>query len=153
VGGTTEILPTLPDISDHVGMVLHFNDELKKQKLLASFFNKGLLTNLESKTSLLATWQVVMEDNTINSWNQKMVAANKAIRLKSEELTKQHKRKWKDIYLAKFDEINEAEAALQHKWGSRRHRINLVTPKQPYTRFANKFFSSKKVRSYPNGQE
>lgn len=31
-GGTIEILSTLPDIVDHAGVIIHFNDEPKKQK-------------------------------------------------------------------------------------------------------------------------
>ena len=54
-----------------------------------------------------------------------MVAANKAIKLKSEELTKQNKRKWKEAYLAQFEEIIEAETELQHNWGSREARERL----------------------------
>ena len=32
VGGTTHILPTLPDVSDHAGVVLHFSDKGKQKK-------------------------------------------------------------------------------------------------------------------------
>lgn len=46
VGGTLEILPTLPDISDHAGVVMHFNDEGKRRPQ-TPFFNKGLLANPE----------------------------------------------------------------------------------------------------------
>ena len=99
-GCTTEILPTLQDISDHAGMVIHFNDEPRKRKSNISFFNKGLLANPESKAALLATWKSVMEVNEALSWNFKMVVANKAIKLKSDELTKQNKKKWKETYLA-----------------------------------------------------
>lgn len=88
IGGTTKILPTLPDISDHAGVVLHFNDKPKKQKVRGTFFNKGLLANPDSKVELLTTWKEVMENHTLGSWNQKMVTANQAIRIKSEELTK-----------------------------------------------------------------
>ena len=63
-GGTTEILPTILDISDHAGVVLHFNDEPRKRKSSTPFFNKGLLANPESKASLLASWKLVMEDDT-----------------------------------------------------------------------------------------
>lgn len=44
IGGTTEILPTLPDVSDHAGVILHFNDEPRRRSKPPSFFNKGLLT-------------------------------------------------------------------------------------------------------------
>lgn len=103
-------------------MVLHFNDEPRKQKSKNYFFNKGLFANPESKAALLATWKSVMEDVTILSWNNKMVAANKAIKIKSDELTRQNKKKWRDTYLAQFEEIIEAEAELQHNWGSREAR-------------------------------
>lgn len=54
-----------------------------------------------------------------------MVAANKAIRIKLEEPTKQNKRKWKEAYLAQFEEIIEAEAKLQQNWASREARDKL----------------------------
>lgn len=50
-----------------------------------------------------------MESN-IETWNDKMVKASHVIRLKSEELTKSQKQKWKETYLAQFDDINAAEA-------------------------------------------
>lgn len=68
IGGTTEILPTLPDISDHADYVLHFNDE-GKQKLHPHPFNKGLLKSPEHKTTLLQTWKEVMMDDTLITWN------------------------------------------------------------------------------------
>lgn len=52
------------------------------------------------------------------TWNQKMVAVTKAIRKKSEELTKQRKHQWKETYLSQFDNIIAAEAELQNNWGS-----------------------------------
>lgn len=88
IGGTTEILPTLPDISDHAGITLHFNDEPRKRKKQVAFFNKGLLANPGSKPALLSTWKGVMTDETLGSWNMKMVKANKAIIALSEEITK-----------------------------------------------------------------
>ena len=124
IGGTTEILPTLPDISDHAGVILHFNKE-GKQKARTIPFNKGLLTNEESKAALLATWKSVMADSTILSWNQKMVAANNAIRSQAAAITKTQKQKWKDTYLAQFDDIVLAEDELQRNWGSREARNRL----------------------------
>lgn len=125
IGGTTEILPTLPDISDHARIVLHFNDEPRRRSPPAPYFNKGLLTNQESKTALLATWKGVMEDNTLATWNQKMVVANKAVRDKSVELTKAHKREWKEKYQAQFEDIITAETELQQNWSSREARDRL----------------------------
>ena len=92
IGGTTKILPTLEDISDHAGVVTHFNDE-GKRKPSPPFFNKGLLSNLESKAALLAAWKACMGDPTLESWNSKMVAANKAVLQVSAELTKIQKQK------------------------------------------------------------
>ena len=39
IGGTTEILPTLPAVSDHVGVILHFNDEPMNHRKRPPFFN------------------------------------------------------------------------------------------------------------------
>jgi hypothetical protein len=125
IGGTTEILATLQDISDHAEVVLHFNAESRTRRKTATFFNKGLLANADSKAALLATWKTVMTDTSLGSWNQKMVQANTAIRIKSEELTKSQKKKWKETYLAQFDDIIEAEAELQENWGSRAARDKL----------------------------
>jgi hypothetical protein len=125
IGGTTEILPTLPDISDHAGVVLHFNDEPRTRRKPPAFFNKGLLANPDCKAALLASWKDVMKDETIGSWNLKMVQANTAIRLKSEELTKNLKKKWKETYQAQFEEIIAAEAELLANWGSREARNKL----------------------------
>lgn len=52
IGGTTEILPTLPDVSDHGGYVVHFSDE-GKQQLRQHPFIKGLLKNPDHKLTLL----------------------------------------------------------------------------------------------------
>lgn len=111
-GGTSEILPTILDVSDHAGVCLHTNKKGKK-KPRQPFFNKGLLQNQESKDILLATWKGVMDSN-LATWNKKMVAANQAIGEKSAELTKAQKKKWKLAYLAQFDDIIAAEEELQH---------------------------------------
>ena len=92
IGGTIEILLTLPNLSDHVGVVLHFDDEPRRKPRTPSF-NKGLLTNPETITLLLETWKTVMHDATLKSWNHKIVAANHAINLKLVELTKSQKQK------------------------------------------------------------
>lgn len=125
VGGTTEILPEIQDISDHSGVILHFrNTGLRKSKP-PPFFNRGLLKHPESKATLLNTWREVMNDPTIPSWNAKMVAANKAIQAKLDELTRQQKQRWQDTYLAQFEEIIEAEDELQRNWGSKEARDRL----------------------------
>ena len=67
MGGSTEILPTIPDISDHAGVTLHTNRTLKR-KTRAPMFNKGLLLNPECKAALLSTWKEVMNSN-VESWN------------------------------------------------------------------------------------
>lgn len=86
-GGTTEILPTIPDISDHAGVLLHTRQPARGHRKPRPFFNKGLLQDPDNKAALLATWRAVMDSN-LDTWNDKMVAANQAIRAKSEELTK-----------------------------------------------------------------
>ena len=124
IGGTTEILPTLPDISDHAGYIVHFSDE-GKHKVKQHPFNKGLLKNMEHKAVLLQTWKTVMADVTLYTWNQKMVAASQAIRNMSMVLTKSQKQQWKESYLAQFDDIVAAEDELQRNWGSREARNRL----------------------------
>ena len=91
IGGTTEILPTLPDISDHAGYIVHFNDE-GKRTIRPHSFNRGLLKNPEHKSALLHTWKIVMTDETLLTWNQNMTEASKAIRVTSQELTKLQKK-------------------------------------------------------------
>lgn len=125
LGGTTEILPTLPNISDHAGVVLHFNDEPKSRKARTTFFNKGLLASPESKAQLLNTWKEVMSDETLGNWNQKIVKANQAIIVKSEELTKAQRKQWKETYLEQFADIIQAKAELQNNWGSKEARDRL----------------------------
>ena len=66
-----------------------------------------------------------MGDVTLESWNHKMVQANKAIRITSEELTKNQKKLWKETYQSQFEEIITAEAELQENWGSREARDKL----------------------------
>ena len=65
IGGTIVILPTLPDVSDHAGVILHFNDEPKSRKKRPAFFNKGLLAHPERKAELLHTWKEAMSDETM----------------------------------------------------------------------------------------
>ena len=125
IGGTIVILPTLPDISDHASVVLHFTDEPKRHKPPTPYFNKGLLANAESKAQLLDTWKNVIKDEAYTTWNLKMVAANTDVRLKSMELSKNQKKKWKETYQAQFADIQEAEEELQRNWGSREARIKL----------------------------
>lgn len=48
IGGTTEILPTLTDLSDHAGYLFHFSAE-GKQKQRQHPFNKGLLKMQNTK--------------------------------------------------------------------------------------------------------
>lgn len=55
-----------------------------------------------------------MDNDALGSWNEKMVQANQAIRLKSEELSKAQKRKWKETYRAQFEDLIAAESELQH---------------------------------------
>ena len=118
IGGTTEILPTLPDISDHSGVILHFNDEPKRRTKPPAYFNKGMLTNPDSKATLLQVWEGVTHDETIPTWNQKVVKANKAVIAASEEITRERRKIWKETYQAQFKDIIDAEAELQHNWES-----------------------------------
>lgn len=113
-GETMEILPIIPDVSDHARVVLHSRSP-HKRKTRPPTFNKGLLLHQDSKAALLATWKEVM-DSDLDTWNHKLVTATQAIRLKSEELTKQQ-RKWKDTYLAQFEDIIAVEEELQRNWG------------------------------------
>jgi exonuclease III len=124
IGGTLEILPTIQHVSDHAGVTLHFTNE-KHKKQQTFFFNKGLLKNEETKKELLATWRQVLDDDNIGTWNDKIVAANHAIKSKSVELTKSQRHKWKDTYQAQFDDINAAESELQQNWGSAEAREQL----------------------------
>ena len=124
VGGTTEILPEISDISYHSGVVMHYNNS-GPRKHRQPFFNRGLLKHPESLAALVSTWRAVMEDTTIENWNKKMVTANKAILEKSEELTREYKQRWKATYLDQFAEIIEAEEELQRNWGSREARDRL----------------------------
>ena len=121
--GSTEILPTIPDISDHARVVLHAKNPHKRRNK-TSFFNKGLLQHPESKAALLTMWKEVMASET-DTWNNKIVVATQAIRKASEELTKQRKQQWKVSYLAQFEEIIAAEDELQRNWGSREAREKL----------------------------
>jgi hypothetical protein len=91
VGGTTEILPEIPDISDHSGVIMHFNNT-GPRKSRQPFFNRGLLKHPESLAALVAIWRQTMEDPTLESWNSKMVAANKVILVRSTELTRAQKK-------------------------------------------------------------
>jgi hypothetical protein len=122
-GGSTEILPTIPDVSDHAGVVLHTRNQ-HKRKARPPSFNKGLLQTPENVAALLTTWKEYMADES-SSWNQRLVAATQAIRNKSEELTKQQRHQWKEKYLSQFDDIIEAEAELQRNWGSKEARDKL----------------------------
>ena len=125
LGGTIEIFPTLPDVSDHASVVIHFDGE-PKQKPAAPHLNKGLLANPDTKAQLLATWKNIMVDDTYTTWNQKMVATNVVIRQNFVELTKAQKKKWKQTYQAQFEDIKQAEEELQQNWGSTeaRNRLN-----------------------------
>ena len=58
----------------------------------------------------------------MDSWNKKVVAANKAILEKSTLLTREQKQRWKATYLDQFSEIIEAEEELQRNWDSREAR-------------------------------
>lgn len=79
-GGSTEILPTIPDISNHASIVL-YKKSTNRRTPRTLFFNKRFLQNEDNKASLLVTWKEVMDSN-IETWNQKMVSATQAIRLK-----------------------------------------------------------------------
>lgn len=46
IGGTTEFLPTLQVVSDHAGVIVHFNGEPRGRKKCTTYFNKGLLRSL-----------------------------------------------------------------------------------------------------------
>lgn len=105
-------------------MVAHFSDEGKCKQFKPSF-NKSLLANPDNKGALLATWKATIFDPNLTSWNQRVVAANQAIRDKSEELTKTQKQRWKEIYLSQFDDIKMAETELQRNLGSSEARDKL----------------------------
>lgn len=66
-----------------------------------------------------------MGDPSVATWNQKMVLANKAIQVKSEELTKAQRKMWKATHAAQFEDIIAAEEELQNNWGSREARDKL----------------------------
>lgn len=67
----------------------------------------------------------MMNDATLGSWNCKMVQANQAIRLKAAELTKEQRKKWKDMYKGQFEGIIAAEVELQQNWESAAAREKL----------------------------
>ena len=118
-------MPTLPDISDHANVILHFSDEPRPRKTPTPYFNKGLLANTKNLAQLLTTWKDTIKDDSYPTWNLKMVAANTTIRLKSMELTKQQRKKWREVYQAQFANIQEVEAELPRNWGSREARNKL----------------------------
>lgn len=122
-GGTSEILPTIQELSDHAGVVLH-TKSLHKRKTRTPMFNKGLLNNLENKAQLLTVWKEIMASN-LPTWNLKIVAATQALREKLEALTKQQNQKWKETYLSQFEDIITAEEELQRNWGSAEARRKL----------------------------
>ena len=64
-------------------------------------------------------------NSNLETWNQKMVVANQAIRAKSEELTKAQRKKWKETYLSQFEDIIDVEEELQHNWNSQEARDKL----------------------------
>lgn len=64
-GGTTEILRTIPDISDHAGVLLHARRQQKRKDCPPSF-NKGLLQDPENKGALLAAWKEIMKLDNFN---------------------------------------------------------------------------------------
>jgi hypothetical protein len=74
---------------------------------------------------LLEAWKQVMTDVHLPTWNQKMVAASQAIRIKSMDLTKAQKHIWKETYQAQFEDIIAVEDELQRNWGSREARNRL----------------------------
>ena len=69
------------------------------------FFNKGLLTSVDSRSALLETWKWVMAYDTLENWNLKMVKASITIRLKAAELTKNQRKKMENTYLPQFEEM------------------------------------------------
>ena len=125
IGGTIEILPTIQNISDHAGVVLHFNNEPRRRRATLAPFNKGLLAQPDHKAALLKTWKSVMNNDSIGSWNQKVVEANHAIRIESEALSKAQRKKWKETYRAQFEDIIAAENDLQQNWDSEEARDRL----------------------------
>lgn len=55
-----------------------------------------------------------MADETLGTWNHKLVAANEAICIKSMELTRNKKQQWKVTYVVQFDDIIVAEDELRN---------------------------------------
>lgn len=53
---------------------MHFNDEAKR-KPPAPSFNKGMLNNLTTKATFLATWKEAMVNPALESWNHKIIVA------------------------------------------------------------------------------
>ena len=90
-----------------------------------AFLQQRFVKKPETKATLLTTWKTAIEDETLLTWNEKVVQANRAIIQKSEELTKMQKKKWKETYLEQFEDIIAAEAELQSNWGSREARERL----------------------------
>lgn len=80
IGATLKILPILHDIFEHARILFHFNDKWKQNFIHPSS------TKAYSNT-LIITWKEVMEASILMCWNPNMVAANHAIRTKSNQLT------------------------------------------------------------------
>lgn len=74
--------------------------------------------------ALFATWKGIMNSD-LETWNHKMVAATQAIRNKSEELTRLQKQKWKEAYVAQFEDIIVAKEEFQRNWGSKEAKDKL----------------------------
>ena len=64
-------------------------------------------------------------NSDLETWNHKMVAATQAIRNKSEELTRLQKQKWKEAYVAQFEDIIVAKEEFQRNWGSKEAKDKL----------------------------
>ena len=92
-------------------------------------------------------------DSSLETWNQKMVAANKAILHKSEELTKAQKKKWKDTYLSQFEGIISAEAELQSNWDFEEARDKLSDVQAILMKYDSKSFSFKRALHFRSGPE
>ena len=64
----------------------------REEPNLQPTFNKGMLANPDSKATLLQVWKGVTQDETIPTWNQKVVKANKVVIAASEEITRERRK-------------------------------------------------------------
>lgn len=111
-GGKIGIWPTLPHISDHAPLYLHFR-EREFDTHRRTHFDNLFLAEDHTKIQLLGAWQTAIRSSESGSWTNKIGEAIEEVKTTNDILAKDRSKQRKKDFQEQFKAVKAAELQLQ----------------------------------------